>query len=82
MRTAKIVPIVCAMTSIFVGFVVFSVLGFMAHRLGTTVDKVTAAGEWEERSWAGVYFSLRVWVSVSTRVCVRMTASICVFGYV
>lgn len=47
MRTAKIVPIVCAMTSIFVGFVVFSVLGFMAHRLGTTVDKVTAAGEWE-----------------------------------
>lgn len=44
MRTAKIVPIVCAMTSIFVGFVVFSVLGFMAHRLGTTVDKVTAAG--------------------------------------
>ncbi|XP_042859910.1 sodium- and chloride-dependent glycine transporter 2-like [Penaeus japonicus] len=44
MRTAKIVPIVCAMTSISVGFVVFSVLGFMAHRLGTTVDKVTAAG--------------------------------------
>ncbi|XP_066954469.1 sodium-dependent proline transporter-like [Macrobrachium rosenbergii] len=38
------IPILNCLTSIFAGFVVFAVLGFMAHRAGTTVDKVTAAG--------------------------------------
>lgn len=44
-RDALVVPLLNCFTSILAGFVVFSVLGFMAHRTGTTVEKVTAAGE-------------------------------------
>lgn len=44
LRDAVLVPVLNCCTSIFAGFVVFSVLGFMAHRTGTTVDKVTSAG--------------------------------------
>ncbi|XP_042223468.1 sodium- and chloride-dependent GABA transporter 1-like isoform X2 [Homarus americanus] len=43
-RDAVLVPILNCATSILAGFVVFSVLGFMAHRTGTTVEKVTSAG--------------------------------------
>ncbi|XP_050739011.1 sodium- and chloride-dependent GABA transporter 1-like isoform X2 [Eriocheir sinensis] len=43
-RDALVVPLLNCFTSILAGFVVFSVLGFMAHRTGTTVEKVTAAG--------------------------------------
>ncbi|XP_068202694.1 sodium-dependent proline transporter-like [Palaemon carinicauda] len=43
-KDAITIPILNCLTSIFSGFVVFAVLGFMAHRAGTTVDKVTAAG--------------------------------------
>ncbi|CAL4076612.1 unnamed protein product, partial [Meganyctiphanes norvegica] len=44
LKDAILVPVLNCATSIFAGFVVFSVLGFMAHRTGTTVDKVTSAG--------------------------------------
>ncbi|XP_071534342.1 sodium-dependent proline transporter-like [Panulirus ornatus] len=43
-RNAILVPLLNCSTSILAGFVVFSVLGFMAHRTGTTVEKVTSAG--------------------------------------
>ncbi|XP_063885612.1 sodium- and chloride-dependent GABA transporter 1-like isoform X2 [Scylla paramamosain] len=43
-RDALVVPLLNCFTSILAGFVVFSVLGFMAHRTGTSVENVTAAG--------------------------------------
>ncbi|KAJ6649291.1 Sodium- and chloride-dependent glycine transporter 1 [Pseudolycoriella hygida] len=39
-----IVPIVNSATSIFAGFVVFSVLGFMSLKTGLDIDKVAAGG--------------------------------------
>ena len=33
------------MTSFFAGFAVFSILGYMAHRLGTSVEKVVENGK-------------------------------------
>ncbi|KAK3879463.1 hypothetical protein Pcinc_015970 [Petrolisthes cinctipes] len=44
LRNSLLVPLLNCSTSILAGFVVFSVLGFMAQRMNTTVDKVTAAG--------------------------------------
>ncbi|XP_027222641.2 sodium- and chloride-dependent GABA transporter 1 [Penaeus vannamei] len=44
LRDALFVPVLNCATSFFAGFVVFSVLGFMAHKTGTSVDSVTAAG--------------------------------------
>ncbi|VDI73220.1 solute carrier family 6 (neurotransmitter transporter, amino acid) member 5/7/9/14 [Mytilus galloprovincialis] len=43
-RDAMLVPIINCGTSIFAGFVIFSVLGFMAHTAGTTVDEVVKQG--------------------------------------
>ncbi|XP_050721777.1 sodium- and chloride-dependent glycine transporter 2-like [Eriocheir sinensis] len=43
-RNSIIVPIINASTSIFAGFVVFSVLGFLSRELGTSVAEVTTAG--------------------------------------
>ncbi|XP_047490110.1 sodium- and chloride-dependent glycine transporter 2-like [Penaeus chinensis] len=44
LRNAYIVPVLNSATSIFAGFVVFSVLGFMAHQTGIPVEKVTTGG--------------------------------------
>ena len=36
----------CAFTSIFSGFVMFSIVGFMAHDSNTSVEKVVDAGKY------------------------------------
>ena len=46
-RDAMLVPIINCGTSIFAGFVIFSVLGFMAHTAGTTVDEVVKQGDYD-----------------------------------
>nr|XP_027208814.1 sodium- and chloride-dependent glycine transporter 2-like [Penaeus vannamei] len=44
LRNACIVPVLNSATSVFAGFVVFSVLGFMAHQTGVPVEEVTTGG--------------------------------------
>lgn len=43
-RDALIVPIINCGTSIFAGFVIFSVLGFMANQTGSTIEDVVSQG--------------------------------------
>ncbi|XP_012941460.2 sodium- and chloride-dependent glycine transporter 2, partial [Aplysia californica] len=43
-RDAMLVPFINCGTSLFAGFVIFSVLGFMAHEGKTTVEEIVAKG--------------------------------------
>ncbi|XP_061183571.1 sodium- and chloride-dependent GABA transporter 1-like isoform X1 [Saccostrea echinata] len=43
-RDAMLVPIINCSTSIFAGFVIFSILGFMAESANTTVENVVSQG--------------------------------------
>ncbi|CAG0895647.1 unnamed protein product [Cyprideis torosa] len=43
-RDAMVVPLINCATSIFAGFVVFSVIGFMAQETGQPIDKVVSQG--------------------------------------
>nr|XP_022327327.1 sodium- and chloride-dependent GABA transporter 1-like [Crassostrea virginica] len=43
-RDAMLVPIINCATSIFAGFVIFAILGFMAHSANAPVDKVVSQG--------------------------------------
>ncbi|XP_048773642.1 sodium- and chloride-dependent GABA transporter 1-like isoform X2 [Ostrea edulis] len=43
-RDAMLVPIINCSTSIFAGFVIFAILGFMAESANTSVDKVVSQG--------------------------------------
>ncbi|XP_076087940.1 sodium- and chloride-dependent glycine transporter 1-like [Mytilus galloprovincialis] len=44
LRDALMIPLINCLTSFYAGFVTFSILGFMAHKKNTTVDKVAAGG--------------------------------------
>ncbi|CAH1788345.1 unnamed protein product [Owenia fusiformis] len=44
LRDSLIVPLINCGTSIYSGFVIFSVLGFMAERRGVSVDRVATSG--------------------------------------
>lgn len=44
LRDSLIVPIVNVLTSFYAGFVIFSVLGYMAHKKGVSVAEVAADG--------------------------------------
>ena len=43
-RDAILISLVNCGTSLYGGFAVFSVLGYMAHTLGTEIENVTDAG--------------------------------------
>ncbi|XP_076446876.1 sodium- and chloride-dependent glycine transporter 1-like [Babylonia areolata] len=43
-RDAMIVPLINCGTSIFAGFVIFSILGFMAHEANSSVDSIVTQG--------------------------------------
>lgn len=44
LRDALIVPVINCLTSFYAGFATFSVLGFMAHQKGVSVEKVITGG--------------------------------------
>ncbi|GFT49829.1 sodium- and chloride-dependent glycine transporter 2 [Nephila pilipes] len=43
-RDAMLIPIINCGTSIFAGFVVFSIIGFMAHETGNSIEEVVSEG--------------------------------------
>lgn len=43
-RDAMVVPLIGCSTSIFAGFVIFSVLGFMSHETGISIESVVTQG--------------------------------------
>lgn len=49
-RDAFLVPLINSSVSIFAGFVVFSILGFLSQEMGVDVDDVTTAGKLQDRS--------------------------------
>ena len=40
-----LIPCINCGTSVFAGFVIFSVIGFMSHTAGVPVEEVATAGE-------------------------------------
>ena len=42
-RDAMLIPVLNCMTSVFAGFVIYSVLGFLAHEMGVEVAEVRQA---------------------------------------
>jgi len=45
-RDGILVPIINCLTSFYTGFVIFSVLGYMAHMKGVEVKDVATDGRW------------------------------------
>jgi len=43
-RDSLIVPVINCLTSIYAGFVIFSILGYMAKKKGVDISKVAAEG--------------------------------------
>ena len=50
-RDSVLVATLNCATSLFAGFVIFSIMGFMANELGTTVDQVVDQGESKTRGF-------------------------------
>lgn len=82
---AILIPVINCSTSIFAGFVVFSVLGFMAASTGLPVDRVAAGGPglafitypeaiammpWPNL-WAVLFFCMLFLLGIDTSVSVR-----------
>ena len=50
-RDTYIVAVGDCLTSFGAGFVIFTIIGYMAHEMNVGIDKVATEGQWWPRGW-------------------------------
>jgi len=89
LRDAMIIPIVNCGTSFFAGFVIFSIIGFMANDAGVNVDQVISSGPGLvfmaypaalarmpfSVGWSIVFFVMLLSIGLGTQFCMVETVS-------